>query len=1022
MKHQDEGLNLLIRPEQPEIRSGWSVRTVDARRSLIHLRGWILSAARPERVEFAKADGTVLFSSDLTERRPDVSARLALPGVESVGFNLVQPTDLLPGETLTARFLDFEGQVIHVSEVQLTEGVVRASVTDRGLLENRLSLSEAVLVGLEGDFLLRGWASPHLGVAQIRFMIEGDLVGFCTLNAHRTDLSDRTSAGDSEHPGNNAFVFQGHRSGIMPDMPVVAVFHDRNGRLLGEASRPLSYEFRLHDFRAIYDTESRQLRVKGALFSDRQIRALAVQFQSGRSHAITRLFLPRPQDMCFDPRGRTLYSGFEDRIPHVGEGDSRNLHLELFYADGGQRRWRVPITALAFDEPEAAIDEITIDWVTSSLSVKGWYRSFEPVTDVEIHLGEERVFGIPLCTANEQVQKQFGFRGPMAQGFTVSGPLDTAVDHPEALFAPAVPARLALRRKRQILLDNPALPVAVKARIGAMTGLVFDRRKNLFHAEGYLAMPRIPARAQLLINDRPVDEPLPFSLSMHEGIGHFSFTRIINHAMPPGSRVKLRFVDDRGQVLGDLAAGDTPLLSVSRQGGVDGLSSEQLAAHLVKRYLNVPRARVPTICFVFQGSVASATGGGITRLLDLMQSAHSAGYRTVLIDRSEPWSLGTWPDAYRALRACCDVHLPILQGLKPLIIKELAELLKAEPDRLPKGFAPLGKPMADHLANALRRDASERSGSPLLEARIDPQFLTIAATITNLLRAEVVITNYLWSAPLHDLLLPTTFGLLDTHDIQSLRARVFHEAHEQLGADAVPDPAKYDVDEEEELRLLSKAQALMTISPAEQDFLAERVAPSRLVLVGLTARAGDQLPPAPDDSAEILFVGNIYEPNVDGISLFLDRAWPEVIAAIPQARIRIAGRVCDALQRFSHLPGVALLGPVEDLESCYRQAALVLNPVRFGTGASVKLVEAMAFGRAVVTTPAGLRGYEEAADAEAVRLADPEAFGEAVIALLRDPPARHALERAAHRFATERLHPDRVHAGLFNFLESRLFY
>ena len=82
------------------------------------------------------------------------------------------------------------------------------------------------------------------------------------------------------------------------------------------------------------------------------------------------------------------------------------------------------------------------------------------------------------------------------------------------------------------------------------------------------------------------------------------------------------------------------------------------------------------------------------------------------------------------------------------------------------------------------------------------------------------------------------------------------------------------------------------------------------------------------------------------------------------------------------------LGFVEDIKSLYAEAGVVISPLRAGSGLKIKLIEALAYGKAVVATPKTLQGVE-ALLSEAVRLAEePDKFSSAVTELLTDPNAR----------------------------------
>jgi succinoglycan biosynthesis protein ExoO len=162
-------------------------------------------------------------------------------------------------------------------------------------------------------------------------------------------------------------------------------------------------------------------------------------------------------------------------------------------------------------------------------------------------------------------------------------------------------------------------------------------------------------------------------------------------------------------------------------------------------------------------------------------------------------------------------------------------------------------------------------------------------------------------------------------------------------------------------------------------------------------------------------VGNLYEPNVIGMNDFIEHVWPAVHEALPATRLLICGKMGRKAPK--HVPGVHVEGLVPSLEPYYARAAVVINPVPYGTGLKIKTVEALCLGKAVVATPAGARGLGE--DCTALRVcALGKPMAKAVIALLRNPEDRRALEGAALTFARDRFAPEHAYAALLDRLRA----
>jgi glycosyltransferase involved in cell wall biosynthesis len=145
----------------------------------------------------------------------------------------------------------------------------------------------------------------------------------------------------------------------------------------------------------------------------------------------------------------------------------------------------------------------------------------------------------------------------------------------------------------------------------------------------------------------------------------------------------------------------------------------------------------------------------------------------------------------------------------------------------------------------------------------------------------------------------------------------------------------------------------------------------------------------------ILTVGVLfYKPNCDGIDRFLSGAWPKIRAACPTAEYWLAGKNDPTIaNRWRHVPGVKVLGFVDDVLAVYNACWFTLCPLWAGAGTNIKIVESLAFGLTCVTTNIGQRGYEDCLKSgESLVVASTlDAMAEECIRLIRDNARRTAL-------------------------------
>jgi glycosyltransferase involved in cell wall biosynthesis len=163
--------------------------------------------------------------------------------------------------------------------------------------------------------------------------------------------------------------------------------------------------------------------------------------------------------------------------------------------------------------------------------------------------------------------------------------------------------------------------------------------------------------------------------------------------------------------------------------------------------------------------------------------------------------------------------------------------------------------------------------------------------------------------------------------------------------------------------------------------------------------------PAPqdDDASElmVLFVGAMgYRPNAQAADSLVQEIWPLIHAAVPPARMVIVGPGREhTISYHSPTPGVTFTGFVEDLKSWYRRARVVCCPIHHGGGTRVKIIEAAAYAKAVVSTRMGAEGLEFEDGREIILRDSPVDFANSCIRLLREPRKAADLGRAARERA-----------------------
>jgi glycosyltransferase involved in cell wall biosynthesis len=151
----------------------------------------------------------------------------------------------------------------------------------------------------------------------------------------------------------------------------------------------------------------------------------------------------------------------------------------------------------------------------------------------------------------------------------------------------------------------------------------------------------------------------------------------------------------------------------------------------------------------------------------------------------------------------------------------------------------------------------------------------------------------------------------------------------------------------------------------------------------------------------VAFVGPTHSfPNWDAVELLLRDIWPHVRSAHRSASLQLMGRNPPADKiRYNAEPGVTALGEVPDIRPAVAEAVCCVVPIRVGGGTRLKILDAWAMGKAVVSTSIGCEGLD-AVDGENILIRDtPDAFAAGVLQVLSDDGLRNRLERNARRTA-----------------------
>jgi glycosyltransferase involved in cell wall biosynthesis len=209
----------------------------------------------------------------------------------------------------------------------------------------------------------------------------------------------------------------------------------------------------------------------------------------------------------------------------------------------------------------------------------------------------------------------------------------------------------------------------------------------------------------------------------------------------------------------------------------------------------------------------------------------------------------------------------------------------------------------------------------------------------------------------------------------------------------------------EELGTYRRADGIYLCSAMDERRLLDEIPGARTAVIPNAADVEYYRPRAtdpPPDGRTVVFFGFLsYVPNIDGVIHFVQDIWPRIAEAHPEARCKIIGAQPPPSLLALAGPRIELTGFVADLRPHLSSAAAVVVPLRLGGGTRLKIVEAMAMGKAIVSTTLGAEGINAISGRHVIIEDEPAAFADAVNGLLAEPGLAARIGQSARELAVE---------------------
>lgn len=208
-----------------------------------------------------------------------------------------------------------------------------------------------------------------------------------------------------------------------------------------------------------------------------------------------------------------------------------------------------------------------------------------------------------------------------------------------------------------------------------------------------------------------------------------------------------------------------------------------------------------------------------------------------------------------------------------------------------------------------------------------------------------------------------------------------------------------------EARACAEADLTVAVSDADRALLAEQTGTATIRAVPTGVDTAYFAPsPLAEGPGRIVFCGSMdWYPNEDAVLHFVDDILPLIRCHMPEATLTVVGRSPSArLREAAARIGAEVTGTVDDVRPYMAEAAVCVVPLRVGGGTRLKILEALAMGKAVVSTTVGAEGLPLTPGQHYLQADEPAQFAASVLRLLREAPLRRRLGTAGRALVEAR--------------------
>jgi len=222
-----------------------------------------------------------------------------------------------------------------------------------------------------------------------------------------------------------------------------------------------------------------------------------------------------------------------------------------------------------------------------------------------------------------------------------------------------------------------------------------------------------------------------------------------------------------------------------------------------------------------------------------------------------------------------------------------------------------------------------------------------------------------------------------------------------------------------EIQILEQIDGLIAINPDELKHYKRLGLKKKSTTIPFAVELEKYDPEQSKELKSVFHIGSMdWQPNIEGVDWFLKKVWPQVHKKDPELKLYLAGRQMPEWLLTHKQAGVNVVGEVEDAQDFIKSKNIMVIPLKSGGGMRVKLIEALALEKPVVSTPLGANGVNIKDEKNILLARQPREFANAILSLAAGNGRARELGLNGRKLVEEQYDSARLSEKLMTFLKS----